>query len=81
MEEIAEIPRSGWSENLRKAGLALSVIGLGTLAVNDAFLVVPDMLGLADLDAIYNPIAISATIATIAGVTLNCIGVGRVNNH
>lgn len=81
MEENAEIPRSGWSENLRKAGLALSIIGLGTLAVTDAFLVVPDMLGLADLDAIYNPIAIASTVVTLAGVTLNCIGVGRVNNH
>lgn len=81
MEEITEVPRLGWSENLRKAGLALSIIGLGTLAVNDAFLIVPDMLGLADLDAIYNPIAISATVATLTGVTLNCIGADRANKH
>ncbi len=81
MEENAEIPRSGWSENLRKAGLALSIIGLGTLAVNDAFLVAPDMLGLADLDAIYNPIAIASTVVTLAGTSLMRIGLGKVNNH
>ncbi|HMS23810.1 MAG TPA: hypothetical protein PKB09_03315 [Candidatus Saccharibacteria bacterium] len=81
MEEIPETPSSHWAENLRKVGIALSYIGLGTLAVNDVFLVLPDMLGIIDADSTYQPVAFTATAIASAGVALSCVGLSRPNNH